>query len=183
MIELDTRPLLVAYATKHGSTREVAEAVAGTLAEQGFCVDLRAATAVDGVAGYGAFVVGGALYTGRWHRDAVALVRRLAHDAPGVPVALFALGPRTLAPEELARSEAQLRHSLRRVSALLPVALRVFGGVVRPDALRFPFSRMPASDARDWDAVESWARELALRFGKAASSAGDPRSELQQTPR
>jgi hypothetical protein len=40
----------------------------------------------------------------------------------------------------------------------------VFGGVVDPTKLRFPLSRMPASDARDWDAIDGWAAEVATAF-------------------
>ena len=33
-----------------------------------------------------------------------------------------------------------------------------------PAKLRFPFNRMQASDARDWEAIRSWADEIAARF-------------------
>jgi hypothetical protein len=39
--------------------------------------------------------------------------------------------------------------------------MAVFGGVVDPTKLHFPFSRMPQSDARDWDAIAAWASETA----------------------
>jgi hypothetical protein len=37
----------------------------------------------------------------------------------------------------------------------------VFGGAIDPARLRFPFNRMPASDARDWDAIRTWTAEIA----------------------
>ena len=46
------RPILVAYATKRGSTQEVAEAIGTSLRERGLEVDVRAAAAVDGFAPY-----------------------------------------------------------------------------------------------------------------------------------
>lgn len=45
-------------------------------------------------------------------------------------------------------------------------ATAIFGGVVDPSKLRFPFSRMGASDARDWDAVRAWSNEVAALFAK-----------------
>jgi len=42
-----------------------------------------------------------------------------------------------------------------------PVSVTIFGGVVDPEQLGFPFSRMPASDARDWGAIRAWADEVA----------------------
>ena len=41
------------------------------------------------------------------------------------------------------------------------VSVAVFGGVVDPAKLPFPFSHMEASDARDWDAIRAWAEEVA----------------------
>ena len=49
-----------------------------------------------------------------------------------------------------------------------PVAVTIFGGVVDPEQLRFPFSRMAPSDARDWDAIAAWADEVADRVSRTA---------------
>src|SRR3954462_14122995 len=62
-----TGHILVAYATKHGSTREVAEAVAGTREQRGVDVDVLPAASAGSLDGYDGVVLGGALYTGRWH--------------------------------------------------------------------------------------------------------------------
>ncbi len=59
--------ILVAYATKRGSTREVAESVAETLRERGFAVDLQPAATIDGLGPYDGVVLGTALYMGRPH--------------------------------------------------------------------------------------------------------------------
>ena len=65
---------LIAYASKHGSTQEVAEQVAQTLRDNGLDVDVRPASSVDDVDAYDALVIGGALYMGHWHRDARRLL-------------------------------------------------------------------------------------------------------------
>ena len=156
--------VLVAYATKRGSTREVAEAVAATLREQGLAVEVEPASAVQSVAPYEAVVLGGALYTGRWHRDARDFLRRHRHALAERRVAVFGMGPRTLGEHDVAGSRAQLDKALAGVPEVTPAAVAIFGGVVDPAALRFPFNRMPASDARDWDAIESWTTELSGAF-------------------
>ena len=43
----------------------------------------------------------------------------------------------------------------------LLVAVAIFGGVVDPRKLSFPFNHMPASDARDWEAIHAWTDEVA----------------------
>src|SRR5690349_13636197 len=106
------RPILVAYATEHGSTGEVAEAVGDVLREHGLEVDLRQAGTVDDLAGYGGVVLGGSLYTGRWHRDARRFLRRNGAALADLPLAIFALGPRTTDEADLGDSGAQLERAL-----------------------------------------------------------------------
>ncbi|MBV8080655.1 MAG: flavodoxin, partial [Actinobacteria bacterium] len=62
--------VLVAYATKKGSTREVAESIATTLAAQGLVVETRPAADVGDLSPYGGVVLGSSIYTGRLHADA-----------------------------------------------------------------------------------------------------------------
>lgn len=156
--------VLVAYATKHGSTGEVARAIGDTLQGRGIDVDVHPAGDVQGVAGYEAVVLGGALYMGRWHRDARRFLSRHRAALAGLPVAVFAMGPQDLAPESIARARAQLDRALAKARWLTPVTVAIFGGVVDPDKLRFPFNRMEAGDARDWDAIAAWATDVGDRL-------------------
>lgn len=177
--------VLVAYGTKHGSTRDVAQAVAETLEELGLDVASLPAARVDELSPYTGVVIGGAIYTGRWHPDAVEFLERHRDALAVMPVAVFGMGPRTMEEHDAESSRAQLAKALAKVPEVDPYAVAVFGGVIDPHSLRFPFNRLPASDARDWGAIRSWATDIAeaFDFGKAASEARDPRSELQQTPR
>ncbi len=156
--------LLVAYATKRGSTREVAESIAETLAASGHEVDVRAAADVCDLGGYDGVVLGGALYMGRWHGDAVGFLERHRHPLATIPIAVFAIGPHTLAHADVAGSRAQLDRALAKVSDVSPSTVAIFGGVVDPTTLRFPLSRMHASDARDWEAIAAWANDVAEIF-------------------
>lgn len=160
--------VLVAHASRHGSTREVAEAVAATLRARGFAVDVMAASDVSHLRRYAGVVLGGALYTGRLHKDARRFLARHQAALAGRAVAVFALGPRTLEPADVASSRAQLDRALATTPRLAPVSVAIFGGVVKPEELHFPLSRMPASDARDWAAIDDWASELAGRFSSAS---------------
>jgi len=82
-------------------------------------------------------------------------------------------------------SKAQLGKALAKVPEVDPYAVAVFGGVIDPHVLRFPFNRAPASDARDWSAIRAWATGIAGAFdlGSVASGTRAYGSELQQTPR
>jgi menaquinone-dependent protoporphyrinogen oxidase len=114
--------------------------------------------------GYDAVVLGGSLYVGRWHRDAVRFLERHREALVSVPLAVFALGPKTLAEAEVADSRAQLEVALSKLPELQPVAVAIFGGVVDPTKLHFPLTRMAASDARNWDEIAAWANEVRGRL-------------------
>jgi menaquinone-dependent protoporphyrinogen oxidase len=79
-----------------------------------------------------------------------------------LPVAVFALGPKTAAPDDLAESRAQLDKALLKIPEVEPRSVAVFGGVIEPTKLRFPLNRMPASDARDWNEIEAWAEAIGV---------------------
>jgi menaquinone-dependent protoporphyrinogen oxidase len=153
---------LVAYASKHGSTEEVARAIGAQLCAAGHHVDVRDAAIVTDVAPYDAVVLGGSLYMGRWHADARAFLRHYRAALEERPLAVFALGSRTLQEDDVAASRRQLDNALEHLD-IHPALVTVFGGVVEPGKLRFPLNRIPRSDARDWTAIATWAGEVATR--------------------
>jgi menaquinone-dependent protoporphyrinogen oxidase len=164
LLTLMPRAVLIAFATKHGSTREVAAEIAGRLSARGIVTYTCAAAEVDSLEGYDGVVLGSALYTGRLHPDGRSFLHRFRRELVSRPLAVFAMGPRTLAEDEVAGSRRQLDAALAREPALRPFATAVFGGVFDPAQRHFPFNRMPASDARDWAAICSWADDVARRF-------------------
>jgi menaquinone-dependent protoporphyrinogen oxidase len=152
------RSVLVAYATKHGSTGEVARFIGDLLGKHGWTVDtVPARDAPGAIAGYGLVILGGALYGGRWHRDAHRFLKHHRAELVHVPVAVFAMGPRDATGEAFSRAEAQLGRALTRRGWLTPVATAVFGGV-DPPSRRADRHR----DARDWTAIEAWADSVSL---------------------
>lgn len=164
---------LVAYATRLGSTREAAKAVAAGLRDAGLEVDVALARDVRGLTGYGLVVLGTALYVGRWHKDVRGLLKRHRGELTGRHVALFVLGPVKVPrdEDEWRSSRSQMEGQLARYPWLQPVSCELFGGRFDPKLLPFPLDRLagaaPASDALDLDAVRAWARELAGRLSSA----------------
>ena len=152
--------VLIAYATKHGSTAEVAHGIAETLRRDRFDVDVVEARHVHRVSGYDGVIVGGSIYVGKWHPDALGLVNRHADEMKRIPVAIFALGPKTLEEHDIATSRAQLDAALAKATNIHPERIAIFGGVIDPSKVHFPFNRMPASDARDWNTITAWALEF-----------------------
>jgi menaquinone-dependent protoporphyrinogen oxidase len=155
-----TERVLIAYGSKHGSTAETAEAVAGMLRERGLEVDLSEAARVKALDGYDRVVVAGSLYMGRWHPDAREFVKRFADELDAMPVAFFAMGPKSSEPDDLADARKQLDMNLRKLPDVGAEPIAVFGGVIDPVKLHFPFSRLPATDARDWEAIAAFAETV-----------------------
>ena len=164
--------VLVAYASKHGTTREVAEWIARTLEELGLTVEIDAADHVHDVAPYDGVVVGGGLYTGRWHADARHLLKRHRRELTGKRFAVFGMGPDTLEDSKVAESRKQLDRALAATPELEPIAVTIFGGALRPESWPFPLNRLPAFDARDWEAISDWAGEVAAKLTLPYRSSG-----------
>ncbi len=166
-----TGAVLVAYGSRYGSTREVAEAIAATLRERAASAEVRPASEVGDLDAYAAVVLGGGLYMGRWHADARRFLRRHRKELGGLPLAAFGMGPLTDRDEDRRGSLKQLVRALSRVPDVVPVAVEVFGGVIDPTKLRFPFRHVPAADVRDWDAIRRWAQTLPPLFARERAAA------------
>lgn len=167
--------VLIAYATTHGSTQEIAETVAAVLREGGQNVDLQPARQARSLAGYSAVVLGAPLYMFRLHKDATRfLARHRQALSGGLPVAVFAGGPfGEPKPAELLEIHKSVERELAKFPWLTPAAVEIMGGKFDPDRLRFPYNlipalkQMPASDLRDWDAIRAWAKSLPVLFQPA----------------
>ena len=165
--------VLIAHASKYGSTAEVAESIAAAL--RGRCVhaDVLPAGEVTSLDGYDGVMLGGGIYMGRWHRGARRFARDFDLELGGMPVAVFALGPVDEVPEHRASSRRQFDHAVARLG-FRPFATALFGGAVDPRKLGFPFNRMPACDARDWETIRAWAIDVADGF--LSAPIGAPRA-------
>jgi menaquinone-dependent protoporphyrinogen oxidase len=161
--------VLMAYATRHVSTRRVAEAVTAAMREAGAQVTALPARAVrESAAGYDLVVLGAPLYSGRWHRDAHRFLRRHRRELAAACVAVFGMGPRDGTEEAWARSRAQLDRALAKRAWLAPVAITIFGGADPPGR-----GKRPQRDLRNWQTIHTWAADTlapAVRAGQTAAS-------------
>jgi menaquinone-dependent protoporphyrinogen oxidase len=158
--------VLIGYATRYGSTQEVAETIAGTLSEGGIAVVCHPLSKVRTLEDYTAVVLGAPLYMFRWHKDALRFLSRHRQALMQRPAAVFALGPFHDDAQERQQARAQLDKALLKFPWFSPLAIEIFGGKFDPEQLRFPLNllpalkQMPASDARDWPAIRAWANSL-----------------------
>jgi menaquinone-dependent protoporphyrinogen oxidase len=166
--------VLVTYATRRGSTEEVAQAIAEALREGGLAVEVLPLKEVRSLTNYSAVALAAALYMFRLHKDARRFISKNRAALMKVPVTLFVPGPVHEDEKEWTGAREQLNKELTKMPWFKPVAHHVVGGKFDPAKLGFPFSwipamrRMPASDARDWAKIRAMAKEFGGALHPAA---------------
>ncbi|QLY28545.1 flavodoxin domain-containing protein [Nocardia huaxiensis] len=162
---------LVAYASRYGSTREIAEQVAAVLRAAGLDTDCRPMNDIRTVDEYRAFVLGAPFYYGRWPRPARRFLSRFGHVLAHRDVAVFATGqvdPQQPVEEIREQLDAMLAH----YDWLRPFLLGMFGGRWDPAGLSWPMRMLrklpasplrvlPATDLRNWEDIKTWADRVA----------------------
>jgi menaquinone-dependent protoporphyrinogen oxidase len=160
--------VLVTAASKEGSTTEIAEAIARTLRRRGLDATVSPPQRVGDACGYDAFVIGSAVYMGRWLEPSSDLVRRLGRAVSDRPVWLFSSGPvgdpsRKLV-QQMGADPAELPALLAQTKAR---EHRMFAGklvkehVSRAQRLSLSIFRGFEGDFRDWADIDRWASQIA----------------------
>jgi menaquinone-dependent protoporphyrinogen oxidase len=157
--------ILVAYASKTGSTTEIAQAIAKELQAAGHVVDITEVGSVTSLSGYNAVIIGGPVYMGKMMGEVGKFVRRHYNDLKDLPVAGFivGLGPVSKEPASIMQAEKVLHAAL---DPLKPVAVTAFAGRLDPEKLSWfqkwitKKVKSPVGDFRDWTAIAAWAKEL-----------------------
>jgi menaquinone-dependent protoporphyrinogen oxidase len=170
--------VLVAYASKYGSTREIAEKIGVVLRDAGFAVDVLPAERAADVASYRAVVLGSAVYIGGWRKSAARFLKANERALSGRPVWLFSSGPTGRGdPVELVKGW-RFPQALQPVAdRVAPVDIALFQGAVDTQNLGF-FGRLaiknvkaPVGDFRDWNAITVWAGSIAAKLKKNGAAA------------
>ena len=155
--------VLVAYASKYGSVEEVARYVGAVLRDEGADCDVVTAREARSLEGYDLVVLGTGLYMTRLHREARRFLSRHHGTLAHVPFAVFAMGPLSSDEAEKEKVRPQLERGLGRYPDVAPVATAIFGGVLDPAKMPFPYNRMTAGDHRDGDEIRHFAASLPVR--------------------
>jgi menaquinone-dependent protoporphyrinogen oxidase len=160
--------VLVAYASRHGSTAEIAERIGQVLSQAGLEVTVASASEAGDVADRDGVIIGSGVYMGHWLEPARDFIHDQAASLKACPVWLFSSGPLGdpdhLLPEgdpvdvaELLEASGTTRH--RIFAGRLDKRLLGFGERAMVAAVR-----APEGDFRDWPAIEAFAAEIAGRL-------------------
>jgi menaquinone-dependent protoporphyrinogen oxidase len=154
--------VLVAYATKYGATKEIAEEIGNVLRQAGLLTDVLPVNKVRDLNPYRAVILGSAVYIGRWRKEAVKFLQANERALAERQVWLFSSGPtgegdavELLQGWRFPDAQQQLADSIR------PRDIAVFHGDVDVKKLNFLEKAMiknvkaPDGDFRDWGIITS----------------------------
>jgi menaquinone-dependent protoporphyrinogen oxidase len=156
--------ILVAVASRHGSTHEIAGIIAEELGKRGQSVHVRGAADVEDATPYDAVIIGSAIYMGNWLPEARNFVERNQARLATVPVWLFSSGPLGEEQPQPQGDPAHLDELMRSTGAR---EHRIFVGKLDKHRLGVAerlVARMvkaPEGDFRDWEVIRGWAGDIA----------------------
>ena len=160
--------VLVAYASRSGSTAEIGEKIAEVLRREGLAVDLQPVGQVKGLEGYSTVLLGSAVYYGRWRKEAVNFLAAKEKDLLDKKVWFFSSGPAGEGdPVELLEGWTFPPLQQEIADRIHPQGVIVFHGVMDDKKMNF-FERWilkkmdaPLGDFRDWEMITGWAEDVA----------------------
>jgi len=163
--------VLVVTASRHGATAEIGAAIANELEHRGIHATMTSPQdAPTDLGEYDAFVVGSAIYAGRWSREANEFIDDHREVLSRRPVWLFSSGP----VGAIATGPDVPSEVLEHMSALDARSHRLFGGRLDRSRLLWwervaaRFVHAPEGDFRDWNDIESWADAIAVALSDTA---------------
>ena len=161
--------VLVTYASKHGSTAQIAQAVARGLRDAGVdaeCLEVHEAKELEP---YGAVVLGSAVYMKRWRGEARRFLHRHADELSKRPFWIFSSGPVGPPDDDPDPDWIEPPKVVAEAERLGVRGHVVFGGRL-PDDGGFTSRAMSRNipeefqDRRDWEDIDSWAKSVAAEL-------------------
>lgn len=158
---------LITYASRAGSTKEIAEAVAADLTSRGYTVDILPIKQVSRLDGYSVVVIGSGVRMGQWLPEAAKFVQQNAAALNRIPTAFFTVYLMNQGEDEVSRKarsaylDSVRKHVQPRHEALF-VGVGDMAKVSFFEGLIGKLVKSPEGDFRDWKAIHAWASEIFL---------------------
>lgn len=167
-----TFKILIAYATRAGSTIGVAQAIGKKLAERGAAVDVKPVASVKSIRDYQAVVIGSAIRRGASLPEISEFVQNNKEELKNIPVAFFIVC--MILREDNEQNRAKAASYIKPLQDELSfVDVGFFTGSLDYALLNFIdafiikyFIGTPEGDLRDWQKIDEWAQNLGAKFKK-----------------
>ena len=159
--------ILVAYATKYGSTQQIAEKVGEVFRQANLDVDVVQVDRVRDLTPYKVVILGSAVYIGKWRKEAVEFLKKNVQALAERQVWIFSSGPTGEGdPVELMKGWRFPTELQPFVDQIKPHDIAVFHGNLSTEKMNFMEKQViktvkaPVGDFRDWNAVTDWANSI-----------------------
>lgn len=165
--------VLVAVASRHGSSLQIGEVIATTLRARGLTADMLRVEDVASLDGYDAVVLGSSVYAGHWLRRARVFADTFEAELVRRPLWLFSSGPVGDPPKPM-ENPAEIAALVKRFGAR---SHRLFGGRIEGDELGLAekalvaLVRAPYGDYRPWSDISVWSEGMAADLQAPSTSA------------
>lgn len=170
-----SKSVLVTYATRYGSTKEVAEKIAQIFIDNGYDVKIVPCKKVEMIDDYQFIIIGAPYYIGSMMKNAKNFLLKNQEILSKKPVAFFALGPIGETEKDISETQNQLDKELKQIPWFKPISTVMFGGKYNPEKLRLldkfltlppasPLHNLAANDARNWEEIIDWTEKLITAF-------------------
>jgi len=168
--------ILVTYASRAGSTADIAEAIGRILSEGGAWVDVIPMNEVKDLSAYQAVVAGSAIRGSRWLPEALQFVETHKLALAKKTCAMFTVCI-TMAMKNAEKYRTGVAGWVAPVRAMVrPVDEGFFAGMLDFSKLPFNWDTLmlrltvalgifPRGDHRDWNAINNWAKGLKSVLG------------------
>lgn len=165
--------ILIAYASKYGSTAQIAENIALRLKKAGLEPKVMNAGDVKNLEGYSAVVLGSAVYAGNWLKEAADFLAKFKQGLALCPVWIFSAGPTGKGDPVEQMNGWRFPEVLKPLAdSIHPRDIAFFHGTLDIEKLRFAEKlivralKAPAGDFRDWETINAWADDIAQAIKK-----------------
>ncbi len=186
-------PVLVAYSTRTGSTREVAEAVAKVLRQTLLTVDVARVRDVNSVNQYSTVILGTPIYLGALPKEIHQFLSRFQIPLSRLLSWVFVLGPVLGTPDEFGLAANQTGKELALFPRFQPVEVKIVGGRFNAKRMPFPFNLarhlvpsqfkgVPNADLRDWNDIRAWATGVSWRIEPVESKFAETQFAPEEMP-
>ncbi len=163
------KKVLIAYATRVGSTIEIAEEIASVLREWGVEVEVRSTHERLDVEQYNAVILGSAIRMGHWLPEAIEFLEQHRAHLKKIPVAYFTVCI-TMCEDTQENRETVLQYLnpvMQAVPEIRPISIGLLAGEIDTHKLGLlprltvKVIHAPVGDFRDWTTIRNWASVIA----------------------
>jgi menaquinone-dependent protoporphyrinogen oxidase len=165
--------VLVAYGSKYGSTKEIADKIGEAIKEEGLEVDILSADKVKNVTDYQGVVIGSAVYIGGWRKEVTNFVKKNEKALSELPVWIYSSGPAGRGdPIQQVQGWLYPKALKPVIDNIKPRGVTIFHGNINTQKMnaieKWMIKQVKSEygDFRDWETIKRWGKGIAGEIKK-----------------